>query len=239
MLLSIGVKASLEADSPKTPSMPLISLYAHALFEQNVLNDEQEVHSQSETVDMPNFESPTPSVESQMEEEKPQDTPPSQQLIDLNMLTEFLQKNKEEETSSKKAKRGKSQSSKTKRPFICPTETCERRFSRSDELTRHIRIHTGQKPFQCKICDRAFSRSDHLTTHIRTHTGEKPFTCEECGRKFARSDERKRHTKIHLKQKAKKGATSSNAQNSSSFDLLLAVSSGLISTTTTNSTSTC
>jgi uncharacterized Zn-finger protein len=36
---------------------------------------------------------------------------------------------------------------------------------------RHIRIHTGDKPFQCKICARAFSRSDHLTTHIRTHTG--------------------------------------------------------------------
>uniref|UniRef100_A0A318D3E5 C2H2-type domain-containing protein n=1 Tax=Kangiella spongicola TaxID=796379 RepID=A0A318D3E5_9GAMM len=90
------------------------------------------------------------------------------------------------------------------RPYACPMETCDRRFSRSDELTRHIRIHTGQKPFQCRICMRNFSRSDHLTTHIRTHTGEKPFACEICGRKFARSDERKRHTKIHLRQKEKK-----------------------------------
>ncbi|XP_070994759.1 early growth response protein 1-like [Oncorhynchus clarkii lewisi] len=90
------------------------------------------------------------------------------------------------------------------RPYACPVETCDRRFSRSDELTRHIRIHTGQKPFQCRICMRNFSRSDHLTTHIRTHTGEKPFPCEICGRKFARSDERKRHTKIHLRQKDKK-----------------------------------
>ncbi|XP_028669012.1 early growth response protein 1 [Erpetoichthys calabaricus] len=90
------------------------------------------------------------------------------------------------------------------RPYGCPVETCDRRFSRSDELTRHIRIHTGQKPFQCRICMRNFSRSDHLTTHIRTHTGEKPFACEICGRKFARSDERKRHTKIHLRQKEKK-----------------------------------
>ncbi|XP_064208018.1 early growth response protein 1-like isoform X2 [Anguilla rostrata] len=90
------------------------------------------------------------------------------------------------------------------RPYSCPVETCDRRFSRSDELTRHIRIHTGQKPFQCRICMRNFSRSDHLTTHIRTHTGEKPFACDVCGRKFARSDERKRHTKIHLRQKDKK-----------------------------------
>lgn len=92
------------------------------------------------------------------------------------------------------------------RPYPCPVESCDRRFSRSDELTRHIRIHTGQKPFHCRICLRSFSRSDHLTTHVRTHTGEKPFSCDSCGRKFARSDEKKRHAKVHLKQKAKKEA---------------------------------
>ena len=73
---------------------------------------------------------------------------------------------------------------------------CEKRFSRSDELNRHTRIHTGYKPFVCTICMRSFSRSDHLTTHIRTHTGEKPFACTVCSRKFARSDERRRHSKV-------------------------------------------
>ncbi|XP_056626180.1 early growth response protein 1 [Triplophysa dalaica] len=111
------------------------------------------------------------------------------------------------------------------RPYACPMETCDRRFSRSDELTRHIRIHTGQKPFQCRICMRNFSRSDHLTTHIRTHTGEKPFACEICGRKFARSDERKRHTKIHLRQKDKKAEKGAVAVQSSVSSISLSASS--------------
>ena len=55
------------------------------------------------------------------------------------------------------------------KPYKCPYETCAWEFARSDELTRHVRKHTGDKPFRCAECDRSFARSDHLSLHMRRH----------------------------------------------------------------------
>ncbi|KAM9156012.1 Krueppel-like factor 11 isoform 1-T1 [Pangshura tecta] len=60
-------------------------------------------------------------------------------------------------------------SERGEKPFSCNWEGCDKKFARSDELSRHRRTHTGEKKFACPVCDRRFMRSDHLTKHARRH----------------------------------------------------------------------
>uniref|UniRef100_A0A4W5QNC5 C2H2-type domain-containing protein n=1 Tax=Hucho hucho TaxID=62062 RepID=A0A4W5QNC5_9TELE len=67
------------------------------------------------------------------------------------------------------------------KPFKCRWEGCERRFARSDELSRHHRTHTGEKRFACPMCHSRFMRSNHLAKHARRHLATKKVPCLQMG----------------------------------------------------------
>ena len=50
---------------------------------------------------------------------------------------------------------------------------CSKAWERPSDLAKHIRVHTGDQPFQCKDCDQRFSDKSLLMKHVRTHNSQK------------------------------------------------------------------
>uniref|UniRef100_A0A2K5UX28 Zinc finger and BTB domain-containing protein 7C n=1 Tax=Macaca fascicularis TaxID=9541 RepID=A0A2K5UX28_MACFA len=77
----------------------------------------------------------------------------------------------------------------------CPI--CHKVIMGAGKLPRHMRTHTGEKPYMCTICEVRFTRQDKLKIHMRKHTGERPYLCIHCNAKFVHNYDLKNHMRIH------------------------------------------
>ena len=69
-----------------------------------------------------------------------------------------------------------SSSSSTEERFNC--KICSRGFNTAGNLSRHKKVHTGEKKYKCQYpgCESKFARSDSCMQHYRTHANENGYT---------------------------------------------------------------
>ncbi|XP_018432429.1 PREDICTED: zinc finger and BTB domain-containing protein 45 [Nanorana parkeri] len=99
---------------------------------------------------------------------------------------------------------GNLQNDQTQRPgpsrnpepsYVC--SHCQKTFSSRKNYTKHMFIHSGEKPHQCSICWRSFSLRDYLLKHMVTHTGVRAFQCSICCKRFTQKSSLNVHMRTH------------------------------------------
>ncbi|KAF2905478.1 hypothetical protein ILUMI_00698 [Ignelater luminosus] len=78
--------------------------------------------------------------------------------------------------------------------------SCYKRYTRKDNLSRHVKYECGQEPrFQCQHCLFRFKRKEHLKRHLRksySNWRSYEFNCTDCGKVYKHSASLYNHKKF-------------------------------------------
>ncbi|XP_037774668.1 zinc finger protein 778-like [Penaeus monodon] len=83
------------------------------------------------------------------------------------------------------------------KPYRC--QICNKTFTDTCSISRHMKAHTKTKPYNRKICNKTFSGKGHLMDHIRVHTEEEAYII--CNTKFSRKRNIGSRMGVHANEK--------------------------------------
>ncbi|XP_069047923.1 zinc finger and BTB domain-containing protein 45 [Lepisosteus oculatus] len=101
------------------------------------------------------------------------------------------------------------------KPHQC--SICWRSFSLRDYLLKHMVVHTGVRAFQCSVCAKRFTQKSSLNVHMRTHRAERSFSCAVCQRSFTHRTLLERHAATHAQPGPAPGNAPGNALGASNM----------------------
>ena len=81
---------------------------------------------------------------------------------------------------------------------------CGFAFSHANDLSTHLKTHSGEMSNQCNQCDFASSHADNLRIHLKTHSGEKSNKCNQCDYASSQASSFGVHSNAHIGEKASK-----------------------------------
>ena len=85
---------------------------------------------------------------------------------------------------------------KLKKENVCGV--CSKIFKKSNDLSRHLRIHKNERPFECGFCDKKFVLKCTLDRHVEIHSDQRNMvTCHICNQKLVSKNGLILHLKIH------------------------------------------
>ncbi|KAL3479151.1 hypothetical protein BJX99DRAFT_85464 [Aspergillus californicus] len=124
-----------------------------------------------------------------------------------------------------------SKKKKGQRFYCTDFPPCTLSFTRSEHLARHIRKHTGERPFQCH-CARRFSRLDNLRQHAQTVHVNEEIPGDSLAATGTRFQRQIRTDRVRPQGRARAGTAGSQGTHSRGHSRNLSTSS-ITSTTST------
>jgi len=75
---------------------------------------------------------------------------------------------------------------------------CNKWFTEAVALSRHMEVHSADRPYSCPICGWRFKQMHNMKRHMLTHSGAKPYSCDFCDKSYTDNYSLKQHVaKVH------------------------------------------